>query len=576
MDPKVCLENAKSYDPSAVLCSDSRCNGGASKYLNARCHCSGPYKEKDGKCPYTADSPVWIDDNTPNGCYCCCSCFAYGTPVAYAKQAFKPIEQYVVGDTVLVATRDLTWEERPVEFSQGVKPSEENGKTVITVYYRLGAEDRALVVTPDHVFFLASRHLKRAKELQPGVDQLLNAETGEAVAIHGTEMGKWYKGLHHIATSNDTSKEADYHLLNSNGVITGDWALQVSKLPDGVATAAATAPKLAVGRAAFQQLHGNFDPVALRPHGFEPFSLDAMQVPHNAQSFFSAEQAEELLNSGHVLHHEHVGIQEPLFYVFRQLHYYYDNVFYDVVWEEDTPNIYSFVQHGVKFVVITGGMARIDCMNMSGLYMVLASATSRFVGGTPLVPKTTYEVSCLGQADYFATLAALRNVLFSTDYRTHTAAGLEVLRTAFGYLSDNASGMPGNRCNHIGLDCRLQAFEAGRAMAALPWCAGGPAIDYLQVKSARRKQNDDGTAEVTIQFNQPLDIASACEPENYRFQPTATVIEVNMLLGSKNTVVVSCALDAPLDYRLAMTNIMSADGDFFENDRAEVTLRSQA
>lgn len=582
MDPQKCLANAKIFDPSAVLCPDSRCNGGSSKYLNARCHCSPPYTQNP--CPYTADSPVWIDDSTPNGCYCCCSCFAYGVEIMDGNESVKTIEKFLVGDTVLVATQDpatqvLTWVERTVEFSNGVEPSAENGKTVVTVYYTLEQESRELVVTPDHVFLvynedLQKRKLTRAEQLDIFKDRLLDRE-GQPIPITAKETGGWWHGLHHIATTEDAATDPDYHLLISNGVVTGDWALQIAKLADTAHIAIEPAPdwsaQKSISRHGFHQRAEGFDPAERRPEGFTPYSVDHVQVPTGARLFLRRDQADDIHENASQYPVTVSGSQEVIYYLFRQLHSYYTNVLYYLQWEEDWPNAFAYQEFGASFVVITGGLVRTEGLSVDGLLTILASTTGRIVGGEPLVPRSTF--SCVGQSDYFATLAVLRNVLLGQEYRTRSTNGLNDIRKLFEYINpEHRGGMPGNVCDVISTDCRLEALTAGRSMLPLPACAGGPLLDFLEVLKVTTKRQSDGT-EVTILFNEKLNVLSAQEKTNYGLQPGVPITSLKVPEGKQDTVVLKARLVLNTSYVLTIRNILSESGLALENDEAILPIK---
>jgi hypothetical protein len=141
----------------------------------------------------------------------------------------------------------------------------------------------------------------------------------------------------------------------------------------------------------------------------------------------------------------------------------------------------------------------------------------------------------------------------------------------FGYLADQ-KGVPGNRCNLIPLSCRTLAFEAGKAMMPLPWCAGGPETDFLRVKSAMAMPYTK-PAKVVVQFNEPVNAVSACELQNYVFDPAGKVVSVNMKDGSDDTVEIMADLETVIVYKLTMRNIISQGGQGFENDKAVEHVR---
>ena len=195
-DRNQCLANAKKINPNAVLCDDWICASPEEKsQLDKFCHCQPPFPPQN-PCPYAANSPspVYKADHTV--CYCCCSCFAWETPIAVptsvSKSGFKTIQTFEVEDTVYAAGDNLKWVEKTVEYSSGVSPDKDYGKTAITVYYEVKGAISSLVVTPDHVFLLSDKSLKRAEFLDIAKDKLMTSD-GHPVDIKGKELGGWCK-----------------------------------------------------------------------------------------------------------------------------------------------------------------------------------------------------------------------------------------------------------------------------------------------------------------------------------------------------------------------------------------------
>lgn len=234
-DRAACLENARKIDPHAKLCDQSLCES-ASDYLYRFCNCLPPMPPQN-PCPYGPNSPVPVYDRSGEVCYCCCSDVASYTPIAVPEGEEQPIETLVVGDKVLSAGSDLDWTPRAVGFSGGIPPGPDNGRTMVSIAYRLPGGAATLVVTADHVFLLPDGRLRRAEALVPGVDELTSPD-GRPVPILSVEVGESHGGVHHIATSDGVATGVDGHLLNMKGVVAGDWALQCAEIEDGAIKAA--------------------------------------------------------------------------------------------------------------------------------------------------------------------------------------------------------------------------------------------------------------------------------------------------------------------------------------------------
>jgi hypothetical protein len=141
---------------------------------------------------------------------------------------FRPIEVIAVGDPVLAASRregKLSWASTPVTFSQGTL----GGFPRQMLYIGYGNDFRTLIAEFDVLLMLRDGQLARAKRLIPGADALLD-ENGDPVPIHSISVGNYLGGEHAIATHFDPAgarDNPDGHLLLINGVIVGDFSLQV-------------------------------------------------------------------------------------------------------------------------------------------------------------------------------------------------------------------------------------------------------------------------------------------------------------------------------------------------------------
>ena len=146
--------------------------------------------------------------------------FANDTPIS-TPSGWVFIQDLRIGDSVSAAfLKDdkLSWETRTVEFSEGA-----DDLILVSITY---GDNRSLVVSPDQLFMLANKNLIPADKLNPGRDQLLSVESNP-VPIRSVERGEYQGGIHQIATSLGEASSPNGHLLNSNAVITGDYALQI-------------------------------------------------------------------------------------------------------------------------------------------------------------------------------------------------------------------------------------------------------------------------------------------------------------------------------------------------------------
>jgi hypothetical protein len=128
-------------------CSVSHCDD-LTNYNHTFCNCTGqfsvyPYVQ-NGICMTAPGSLIPI---TAESCYCCCSCLAYDTPVAVSKTEYKVVQDFQIGNPMLVATDASlkTWVQKPVKFSSGTGPNGKN-KFIKIVF---GSQATGIYVMPD-------------------------------------------------------------------------------------------------------------------------------------------------------------------------------------------------------------------------------------------------------------------------------------------------------------------------------------------------------------------------------------------------------------------------------------------
>jgi hypothetical protein len=408
----------------------------------------------------------------------------------------------------------------------------------------------------------------------PG-DRLVTPDDG-AVRVLGTELGGWFKGLHHIATTRSPAEDLERHLLISDGIVSGDWALQISDLAEGafgLPRSSDSSPVL--GSAEYEAAHDfatrfaaippGVDLDAGRPDGFRPYGRDVLEIPADAQTFISRRQAEEVLAKGTQRPVSNTAGRDGVYYLFRLFNAFYPDVHLDLAWGELLPNAYSFTKYGVSIVVVSGGLVRTDGVGMQGLALVIAHELGHLIGGPPLDRSGRY--SCQGQADLIGIGAVLRGIYWMGEYGMKADGGLAEVE-AFFKLIDSRQPDPPNRCNAISLDCRLAAFQAGLEMRVLPECAGGPEVPYLTVVGGRSSSNP---REVELRFNLPV-AADSIASEDFEFDPSARVENAGFDPMRPQIVTVTAGIDPLLAYRLTIRDVLATSGKGLNGDEAVVSV----
>ncbi|MCV9928547.1 hypothetical protein OIU83_12840 [Flavobacterium sp. LS1R49] len=145
-------------------------------------------------------------------------------------EGIKSIDNICKGDTVLAAfvksakgKIKLFWSTAKVSFSIDSNPISPKSKMVyISVYDEIKKD---ILCSLDQPVLLANGKYTIARRLIPG-QELVN-KNGKPIVILSTNIAPYHGGVHHISTNSTWNNNPDGHLLLSNGIVTGDYILQL-------------------------------------------------------------------------------------------------------------------------------------------------------------------------------------------------------------------------------------------------------------------------------------------------------------------------------------------------------------
>ena len=457
-------------------------------------HCSAADPEINSICKsegWPIGHPVLTRDS--NGiCQCQCSCFALNTPISIGKNQEKVIQDFVNGDEVLAAGIDLNWIKKKVKFSQGTKG---NSKQPFTIYIEFG-DEQYLIVTSDHLFLMPDGSLKRADKLT--TEDNLVSPNGDSIHINGVEIGDFYGGFHHIATdTTKPDKNLDGHLIIANGVVSADYAVQLYYAHEEIDSSLLSkdsddAPF--VGSEEYRERYERPTNLKINKYApsvfgvsdnsqpvFVPLEKSSIQRPKDALGFFSDAESKKITAAV-----SKRGFTDPFSqawteYLFTQFKAFYPNVTYLLDWSDDNVNAYAWVDKGVRYVEILGGMVRAQPIEIEGLALVIAHELGHHYGGAPTYPN---GLSCEGQADYYGANNIMRVTWFGEYYVSMMEKAIVQLGNLLGHGSKNkeeimkAAFLPetmekvGAGCSHPPAACRIATYNAAVDLKAKPACAG--------------------------------------------------------------------------------------------------------
>lgn len=580
-------------------CSDDHCKAASFQgYKHAICTCTPPYNKgiyvyPDGSCRHSVGSAIFVFDGGPPNhepCFCCCGCFAYGTLIHYTIEDSKAIEDYAVGDMVLVAdSPDLSsWSQKKVVFSNGAGASAAN--LLVMVIFETEDGTDYLLCTQNQPFLMSSGRLKTANKLVPGVDELLRHD-GSPVMVHALRAGHYDKGVHHISTSLQPATSLDGHLFLAKGIVVGDYSVQIAYETDsstfpvvedlhlmpsfdspeylqtydhlvgdehGIMTAEA-AEYMSAGDGTNEQDSPELANL-MTEVGFNPLAKTKAVNIAGRRSFFTDDQALELAHNTKEVKRYAPGTVPPttlgyLFTIYKA--FYPDTIFYHDIHALE-PNAHSFHMAGTDFVVVNDGLVQLESMTIDSLALVIAHELAHLSGDAPA---DADGYSCTGQADY-QIMPIMAGAFFNVHGLQMMSRGLAIIKTLFDAIKVHRGGGTADTCDDISLDCRLKAMQAPQMGLPLPHCAGGPPDPALKVLGAKMIAKSRSPT-VGITFNLAVDPDSGSALGNYIID-SAKHLHPNMHGASVDThnpeqVNITFESLPPGEYSIYVTNVLSAN-----------------
>ena len=584
-----CATAVQELNPTATVCSAQHCSDFTeSATFHDNCNTFGKgqplYPVSTAQCknknpPYDIKEPSYDPQwgtSCDNGyalqmCYCCCSCLANGTLIAIP-DGTKAIQLFSIGDAVTVGKYDasgLSWSAGTVAFSSGSDAGSD--ASMIFVDY---ADGRQLIASIDHLFLLASGKLKRADRLVPGIDQLMSAE-GNPIDIKGTHSGKWTNGLHHIATGAEFSGTLDSHLLNSAGVVSADYYLQINqqKLIDaGLMDSADVSPALGSAEYAAKNPHLTVSPVSALlsamtlgdvnpPDGFALFDpTGSIHIPPGAASFLTAAQAHDILTNPIAKFNDaHVDSGfDAIQYLAKVFKGFYPDI--DILVDQGRQdfNAYAFEIYGHNYIVVAGGIVRLNGLFSEGYKFILSHLVARLLG---LKPYDDQGFTYVAAADFYATSLVIRNVFFLEGDSLSNGI-IDQINLVFGLISpQNAGGNPKDVANDPSIRCRSGNLQTGIFGGSVLDCA----CDNFDLNQAIVDTPIGGKMSLRLIFNRPVDPASARFLSNYSFSSATgtalpTVASASVRDGQPEQVELLLAHTPSGNFKVTVAKVVAANG----------------
>jgi hypothetical protein len=568
-----CLENIKNWDPpDSIPCTAPFC---ASIQTPIDSHCNK--KKISPDTPITELDPNLYGPGKPGWCYCCCSCFGHDTPIEASPGEYVLVQDIRSSDLIMAASLDstgqLTWQQREVSITDGIWLEADNipGMYLITYTYPgpEGEDNRMMIVTADHLFLMDDATLKPVQQLAIG-DRLRTAHGGVS-EVTFVVNGSFTRGVHSVQMIGEfDGTNLDGHLLNANGIVCADYAVQVyyacNQIPQQLMHAS-TATALVVGTPEYAAKYKSAKLDAFLadeeawPLGFAPTLLArTITPPAIAHPFLTPDQAKDVKHNAPRTGQNNTFPALSVNYLFTLVRGMYPNATLLLDWTNELPNAYSWQEWGRQTIVITGGLARVTGLNREGISLVIAE----------MLAYEEEEIACVGPAGYEAVFNVMRTMWDGSLFASVMPKAYDQVAKLFSWVEPNHAGEGKNVCKHPSLQCRLATYQAALSMFEIPSCAV-PHAHVFVVRGAR------GTApgSVTVQFNEKVDVPLAETIANYAITPKVSIS--NAKVSATNAKVVRLevkGLVSGQQYMVAVSNVTTNTGVTLDPQHDAVAFRA--
>ncbi|OFA01716.1 hypothetical protein [Duganella sp. HH101] len=509
MVTQVCLDRIAQQPPPLNHQCPSICSN--ADFINGT-HCSTLGMPVDT--PFLTLDPNGGGQGVPAYCYCCCSCFTAGTPIEKDHGTWAMVQDLEAGQTILAAGADLKWQATEIKFRNGPTSSADI-QGLILIFYQMQGETapRQILVTPGHLFLLASDgRLKASQYLAPG-DLLAQADGGSAKVVLGILNDQPVPtSIHSLALVGDyDGSDLAGHLVNSNGIVTADYEVQVHFEADGAALVAPQQLPPEIGTPEYADLYQNPAAMALAttalPSVFGGVTHNLVTVPHSAKRWLTLDQARYLAST---VKFRSLGDPSPRIAAQRVIGWartVYPNLSFLVDWRCTEPNVSAFVSDGQSFVVISGALLRLPGV-FSELALIALTSMAERLGGR----------NCVCDADYQAVAYVLRRMVTDTVYVGVVSRGLEQFAALCGLFGpESAADL--DPCANPGLACRKQTLSNALSFFGVPAC-GVPPPTGLRLEKAILSTAQDV---LSVTFSLPVEKTSAQNAANYSLLPALAI-----------------------------------------------------
>lgn len=383
--------------------------------------------------------------------------------VGHLAMVYEEVSKHPCYCTYLATGQGSNW--------QGISGKVSHGLAIQIRY-----DNTSITVSPNHVF-QTDTGIKQASKMTP-TDKLIS-QSGEKIDITSIHLGEFKKGSHKAETKLKMPEKIEDHLVNTNGVMSGDYAVQL--FFDQLSHAHSADAQHIVGSPEYTKKWG--DAVLKAPTSafnvgeddiFIPAEKLNVNVPADAHRFVSDEHAEQLKSSAGFSSWADPLANQKTTELLNYYKHFYPQVTFHNDWTDQTVNAFAWVENGARHVAIKGGLVQHPAVQHDGLALVIAHELGHHYGGAPAFPS---GLSCEGQADWIGARDIMRKVWFGKQFIDTSLNAYAQMAQFFGVPNVNTVPPGTGTCDHPAGACRIATYYAALSMTGKPACAGAP-VDH--------------------------------------------------------------------------------------------------
>lgn len=410
---------------------------------------------------------VSLNPEGTEGCFATCfgtNLYGFEKPEAgvvlkVGVSTFEPLDHIKKGNKVLTAGLNLEWKDIGVI----EEVTHRDVKQLVHLEY---GNNKQINIPFDHM--LLANGLKNfipAGKITP--DDVLFDSNGYVVKIKKISLMNFKGKVTDISLSGELNDNFDGHLLNTNGIISGDKKIKDSyKLVNKFSQQ--TQPE--IGSKEYIEKYGDLLDPDLKPNHEKKFEIsqfeDEFTIPEDATNFLNPSDASK--EQGNIKMGLGISAHERGFAISILKHYknLYPDVEFHLDWSNNEVNAYAYTQNGVQHVAILGGLVKHPAIKVEALSLIIAHELGHHTGETPTYKNSI--MSCEWKSDAVAVAEIMRKAHWAKQYLEVVPDAIAQMAEFFHVANRDLESPRDPGCSHPPGDYRIATYKAAMQLDNLP------------------------------------------------------------------------------------------------------------